>query len=705
MDQSLFLRGYKMAFSQDFRAQLDSRQPLKSDALHPQEGQGSDEHPESSKDSRHSPSDSEGRDERGSSERLVSGSLNGIGAALNGVYLGSFPSPSHKSLHPSDAMADHLLQKTGASVALIHDDNWRFAMEGVSLFEGHADYIPLPQEVLMEGGVVYLQAASLPSNVAEPVPQSRSTEEEELNTSVSLSPTPSVAPTQITDNDDAEADELEALLFQLRKGPTTRRELLSSAALPLAKENLLSAASHGGTSDYGAMENWMSTSQQMAGDPYYPTSSEIFIDTDSEDSIDNDSETDDEGDFRNSGDDILMAIAALEKARAAHAVGQDPLSISPRHQTAGNSRSQSSPTGGNYSFTQLENPRTRDAVQSIVKGRKSWKTLRGGEIVWPPELEAALIEGLENYLPDDSRETRLLGRFPLRNRFISDWIFEKTGKRRTAKQVGGRLQQLRDTFGGRKVLDLLSPKRPAARQALSLSTPEIPNSSDGNPTSRPLDTHSPDDSFSKTFPTTTEDIHLREILYRGVAPSAEPMPNSVVYIDLLPTPPSSRIVNWPTSSSWEEEHMWIGRGIEVVRLSHQPRYISDIKPTVTFTSPSPISAAHSDFSLYLDDDLIHCEDGPLVFDGLVTPDTGPYLYSTRLLPGYWPKLCQTVDVCRYTIVHRVVGDNSSEKMASDQINLPSATMPTKVYVSTMYRFRYPPFASLHPTTIVRQREG
>jgi transcriptional enhancer factor len=60
------------------------------------------------------------------------------------------------------------------------------------------------------------------------------------------------------------------------------------------------------------------------------------------------------------------------------------------------------------------------------------------------------LTGLENYQPDDSRETRLLGRFPMRNRFISDWIFEKTGKRRTAKQVGSRLQQLRDTCGGKR---------------------------------------------------------------------------------------------------------------------------------------------------------------------------------------------------------------------------------------------------------------
>jgi hypothetical protein len=38
--------------------------------------------------------------------------------------------------------------------------------------------------------------------------------------------------------------------------------------------------------------------------------------------------------------------------------------------------------------------RTKDAVNTIVSGRKSWKTLKGkGEAVWPPYLEAALIEG------------------------------------------------------------------------------------------------------------------------------------------------------------------------------------------------------------------------------------------------------------------------------------------------------------------------
>lgn len=54
---------------------------------------------------------------------------------------------------------------------------------------------------------------------------------------------------------------------------------------------------------------------------------------------------------------------------------------------------------------------------------------------------------LERYSPDtgNTRTDKVMGRFPMRNRFISDYIFETTGKRRTPKQVGSRLQQLRDT--------------------------------------------------------------------------------------------------------------------------------------------------------------------------------------------------------------------------------------------------------------------
>jgi transcriptional enhancer factor len=111
-------------------------------------------------------------------------------------------------------------------------------------------------------------------------------------------------------------------------------------------------------------------------------------------------------------------------------------------------------------------PEVKTIITEVVQGRKSWKRSKG-ERVWPPELEAALIEGndilfyfvisikhhpigLQKYEPVDSRETRMLGRFPMRNRFLSDYIFNKTGQSRTAKQVGSRLQQLRDPRSGKR---------------------------------------------------------------------------------------------------------------------------------------------------------------------------------------------------------------------------------------------------------------
>jgi hypothetical protein len=47
------------------------------------------------------------------------------------------------------------------------------------------------------------------------------------------------------------------------------------------------------------------------------------------------------------------------------------------------------------SYTPSPEERSRDAAQIVVTGRRSWKTLKGkAEAVWPPHLEAALIEGL-----------------------------------------------------------------------------------------------------------------------------------------------------------------------------------------------------------------------------------------------------------------------------------------------------------------------
>ncbi|KAJ3535353.1 hypothetical protein NMY22_g6529 [Coprinellus aureogranulatus] len=117
-------------------------------------------------------------------------------------------------------------------------------------------------------------------------------------------------------------------------------------------------------------------------------------------------------------------------------------------------------TIADLSYTPSEEQKSRDIAQMQATGRRCWKTLNGkAEAVWGPELEAALIEALERYKPTEGREPRSSKhgiRFPYRNRFISQYIYEKTGKIRTHKQVGSRLQQLRDTCKSRKILALIS---------------------------------------------------------------------------------------------------------------------------------------------------------------------------------------------------------------------------------------------------------
>ncbi|EAU91839.1 hypothetical protein CC1G_04606 [Coprinopsis cinerea okayama7 len=331
---------------------------------------------------------------------------------------------------------------------------------------------------------------------------------------------------------------------------------------------------------------------------------------------------------------------------------------------------------------QLDNPRTQDVFTSIVKGRKSWKTARGGEVVWPPELEAALIEGLENYKPDDSRETRLLGRFPLRNRFISDWIFEKTGKRRTAKQVGSRLQQLRDTCGGKRLINLISPRRPIPVRTSSSLSPKPPHrAAFTNPTASPeQEGESCSDTSSPSSPTTPTEVHatLQSLLYRGIALPSESSITSVVYIDLLSNLDSGLkgLVDVPNSPSDDDSLFWSERGLEVVKISSQPRYIMDIDPTISFVSRSPKSGV-SLFSLYQNGELIHSESTSLKALGMLPGSDSQFLYSTSLIPSYWQKLAHIPNLSSYSIIHRVVEDNGASALSRP------------VLFSTMYKFRYP----------------
>lgn len=244
----------------------------------------------------------------------------------------------------------------------------------------------------------------------------------------------------------------------------------------------------------------------------------------------------------------------------------------------------------------------------------------------------------------------------MRNRFISDWIFDKTGKRRTAKQVGSRLQQLRDTCGGKKrmcpptgyseisfcsllVLKLLSPIRPTPR---TITPPPKTDSHMTHPSpSSAYDSESSSEASASLPATPTEaTTNLQTLLYRGVERRVEEVPDIIVYIDLVRDPLLSLVGSercWnPSSEALAEERLWTERGFKVFRASQHPRHISEIEPTITFMSPKAISAK-SHFTVQTEDGSLFSEVTSLESVGgssASTTDEG-LLYKTLLIPGFW----------------------------------------------------------------------
>ncbi|KAH7929559.1 hypothetical protein BV22DRAFT_1029416 [Leucogyrophana mollusca] len=353
---------------------------------------------------------------------------------------------------------------------------------------------------------------------------------------------------------------------------------------------------------------------------------------------------------------------------------------------------------------------TEDILQTIIKTRKSWKTLKGNvEAVWPPYLEAAMLNGLQEYEPDDSRETRILGRYPMRNRFISEYVFRTTGKYRSAKQVGSRLQQLRDTSEGRELMESLTrcyhvrtesgpssarfnvphqhaPRTTYSSPALSSLSCDLPPSDSSSSSSSADSPVSPPD-YSPLMPSIKPSI-------KSQAPAN---PRTVVHIDIL-----------PTSTTWMNQSPSAGRSSHSApkspshshlassssHPSNSPRLIRNIDPTVTFVSQSTMTAKSS-YIVLLDGAPIHSEDTRLQCVGPYVPPSGmpnasdsSLLYSTTLVPKFWETLCNSSDPTVYTIMQDVYRIAEPTSFAE-----PSHRPRPLLMFSAVYHFRYPSAAA------------
>ncbi|KAJ7503794.1 hypothetical protein B0H11DRAFT_1710695 [Mycena galericulata] len=247
-----------------------------------------------------------------------------------------------------------------------------------------------------------------------------------------------------------------------------------------------------------------------------------------------------------------------------------------------------------------QDTRRSHAVRSLLDRRRIWRTLGSGEAIWPRELEAALLEGLQQYQPTACKETVMLGRFPRRNQFVSQHIWKKTGQYRTAKQVGSRIQQLRESYEG----------------------PECTFT-----------------SYQWAFPIVTIRI-VQELLFPvPKSPSTSHASDLIIFIDILPSgwieqPPEAPL------RPWSENH-------NAIHVSRYPRHLAYIDPTVTFVSTLPLFA-ESIFTVRMDETVVHVEQAPLTvtFEGLL--NAFGVLHCAALIPGYWNTLlkCPGMPPCR-----------------------------------------------------------
>ncbi|KAJ7752660.1 hypothetical protein B0H16DRAFT_1887211 [Mycena metata] len=231
-------------------------------------------------------------------------------------------------------------------------------------------------------------------------------------------------------------------------------------------------------------------------------------------------------------------------------------------------------------------------------GRMHQKSHRG-EVVWPSHLVTALIEGLQHYRPPVCRQTVLLRQYPGRNRFISRYILSKTGEYRTMKQVGSRVQQLRELSPSPELHKLLFPT-PSPGVESQWTTHDTP----GNETSHPT-------------------------VFITIMSEAEGLggPHQI-----------------PEQTLDADE--------SAVQVSREPRRLVDIDPSVVLVSESTIMA-QSRFDVCTDDGVVHTEVAEHeTLEDIYAPRPG-HFYRVKLIPLFWEVIVNSPDPTRYIIIHEV----------------------------------------------------
>lgn len=320
--------------------------------------------------------------------------------------------------------------------------------------------------------------------------------------------------------------------------------------------------------------------------------------------------------------------------------------------------------------------RRRHIEQSNMTGRRIWKTVKGRrEAVWPPELEASLLEGLRRYHQHKWRPA--LDRFPMRNRFISDYILETTGKRRTAKQVGSRLQQLKDTCRQERILQFLqspadvNPRILNANRSVEEKGILVSGSSGHHDVSL---VHSltpvPEVPDAQTF-----DIGIEGYELQGTVDVCllldQYMCNSLPLASAFPDRDFSSPIWIPLIS---RTHSLSLRSI--AHLHNGKDALILLSPCALFLQTTCLVFSNGS------DHPVHCEHVSLSYYTSHTGGTN-WIYTTSFVPNFWSAFNDTIDLTKYTIHQQITPYCSNLSTDGLAIGTPDPTMLTVVY-----RFSY-----------------
>ncbi|KAJ6463114.1 hypothetical protein C8R47DRAFT_1238607, partial [Mycena vitilis] len=224
--------------------------------------------------------------------------------------------------------------------------------------------------------------------------------------------------------------------------------------------------------------------------------------------------------------------------------------------------------------------------------------------VWPPELEAGLLQGLCNHAVLHGRYEHIgsVKKNLYRNGFVSHFIYKTTNKVRTPKQIGSRLQQLRGSTKNDDVLDLIDSRQVSTEQIqriLSLTCTPHPAPAPPSQLTTGVVSHGSNRRISITVESDS-DHH----------PS---MPPEI----MLLSPPKAIRLRMPADC--------------------QPAYadvIFGMESTVVLLSPTALSL-HSTLKLFKDKIMCSTSVAPLVPDGT---QSGQFRYAASFPHDMWQDL-------------------------------------------------------------------